>query len=296
MYPIPDLVSICFSVGLTWCVLMYKYQYTNNYHTSWSWGKWRGHSDFERSIIKMGFEDKALVVTESLQGLPYWGGKMMSWTTVAKAMIAQSSSSTYTCRRRVLNTWFWWCWKLIEWSHVNFHICYIFFSLMYIRKGKALSNNIERSSPDRWYWSDFQGNGWDLKHLHFFLGGVAWLNETVIKNMSLPRMWFLPFWNSLGNKSSRNSFLAGWFGGLLVGKNKQTNKQTNKQASKQANKQTNKQQTLTQTKIIHPNHEMLKTRPQMPFVGSPGPYSSWKCWGSDAKVRFAFCNALGSNA
>ena len=126
MYPIPDLVSICFSVGLTWCVLMYKYQYTNNYHTSWSWGKWRGHSDFERSIIKMGFEDKALVVTESLQGLPYWGGKMMSWTTVAKAMIAQSSRSTYTCRRRVLNTWFWWCWKLIEWSHVNFHICYIF--------------------------------------------------------------------------------------------------------------------------------------------------------------------------
>ena len=74
----------------------------------------------------------------------------------------------------------------------------------------------------------------------------------------------------LSRKQKFQEFIFGWLVWRVACGKKQTNKQTNKQASKQANKQTNKQQTLTQTKIIHPNHEMLKTRPRMPFVGSPG--------------------------
>lgn len=134
-----------------------------------------------------------------LAGLTILRRKMMSWTTVAKAMIARSSRSTYTCRRRVLNTWFWWCWK--NWLNevMKFPHLLHFFSLMYIRKGNTLSNNIDRSSPDRWYWSDFQGNGWDLKHLQIFFWGVAWLNETVIKNHVITKdVISPPFWNSLG--------------------------------------------------------------------------------------------------
>ena len=254
---------------------------------------------------------------------------------------------------------------LIEWSHVNFHICYIFSLWCTSVKAKHFPITLTGVHLTGDIGPIFRGMVGTWSIYTYFLG-VAWLNEIVIKKQVTTKdvispllkfsrkqkfqevifgwlVWQVGLWekrtNKQTNKQTNKETKKETNKQTKKERKKQTNKQASKQASKQTNKQTNKQTTTTattnyqptnqptkqptnqsnnqptnqptkqtnkqtnkQTTNTHPNQDHTpesrnaQNSPSNAFCWITRSYSSWKCWGSDAKVRFAFCNALGSNA